>query len=274
VPNRSADIFSDLLHMLRGYPVHIRNDEHRTELLRDCRYFHLKGLEQKLIRHHIEYNLSRGRSEITIRLDDIRPSGISFVADSSPPSTTNTTSGMTASASTTTQGYVHYARPFVDDAPAELIVEIGAECTRLHLSTMRAEFFGTGRARITRLFEVVANKMGLRTTQPLGLMMSAGGATAVPASPGNSGVSEEAVKVRVGVETCVVLDGTVVRAVEEKRRLLAEEDGREWVIRTGQWRVRVQANEKGGVEVVLMAVKLDALSGENGRNELRSFLEG
>jgi hypothetical protein len=46
------------------------------------------------------------------------------------------------------------------------------------------------------------------------------------------------------------------------------------MIKTGQWRLRVQnaKNGKGGVECVLVAVKLDALSGEFGRNGQRSFL--
>ena len=72
VPNRSAKTFADLLHFLKGYPVEVRGDEHRTELLRDARYFHLKGLEQRLIPHHISYNLARKTTEILVRLEDLR----------------------------------------------------------------------------------------------------------------------------------------------------------------------------------------------------------
>ena len=87
VPNRSADTFAQLLHLLRGYPLHIRDEDHRAELLRDCRYFHLKGLEQKLLRHSISFNLCRKREEITLRLEDVRQSGISIAGDpsASPP---------------------------------------------------------------------------------------------------------------------------------------------------------------------------------------------
>jgi len=52
--------------------------------------------------------------------------------------------------------------------------------------------------------------------------------------------------------------------------------GGEWIIKRGQWRVRVQrtsnSDGKGGMEVVLCAVKLEAFSGELGRNMGRSFL--
>jgi len=47
-----------------------------------------------------------------------------------------------------------------------------------------------------------------------------------------------------------------------------------WVVKTGQWRLRVQngKNGKGTFECVLVAVKLDAVSGELGRNARRGFL--
>ena len=45
VPLRSAETFAEILHLLRGYPVTIRDETHRAELLRDARYFNFKGLE-------------------------------------------------------------------------------------------------------------------------------------------------------------------------------------------------------------------------------------
>lgn len=285
VPNRSADTFEQILHLLRGYPVHIKNDEHREELLRDCRYFHLKGLEQRLIRHHISFNLSRQRDEIVLRLEDIRQSGISVIPS---PETTN---GLL--------GWVNYARPFVDDKAYELILEIGGECTRLHLHNMRAEFCGDGKARISRLFEVIATKLNLPTTQPLGLLMKSGGASSAPASPGNTPISEDQVKVVIDSDAWVQLDGKEWKKEREdiegssiaespassatghppiKRRkveLITAED-ESWFIKTGQWRLRVQQalGVKRGVECVLVAVKLDAISGESSRNARRGFLAG
>jgi hypothetical protein len=285
VPNRSADTFEQILDLLRGYPVHIRNDEHREELLRDCRYFHLKGLEQKLIRHEISFNLSRQKDEIVLRLEDIRQSGISVVPS---PESFN---GLL--------GWVNYARPFVDDKAYELVLEIGGECSRLHLHSMRAEFSGDGKTRISRFFEVVATKLNLPTTQPLGLLMKSGGASSAPASPGNTPISEDQVKVVIDSDAWVQLDGkewkrekdeiegssvaespassaTGHPPIKKRKFELVTGEDESWIIKTGQWRLRVQQalGVKRGVECVLVAVKLDAISGEAARNARRKFLSG
>ena len=67
--------------MLHGYPVNIRDETHRDELLRDARYFHFKGLEQKLIPHSISFNSLRQRNEIVLRLENMQKSGIHIVHD-------------------------------------------------------------------------------------------------------------------------------------------------------------------------------------------------
>ncbi|KAI9847150.1 MAG: hypothetical protein M1837_003012 [Sclerophora amabilis] len=197
VPNRSADVFAELLHLLRGYPLHIRNEEHRAALLRDCRYFHLRGLEQKLIPHHISFNLKRNRSEIVVRLEDIRPSGISFASDT------------TAADSSSSSGWVNYMRPFVDEESYELILEIGGECTRINFRTMRADFRNQARARISSLFQVIANKMNLPTKQPLGLLMMSGGADSQGVSPGNSPLSGDQVRIHIARDSHILLDGEI-----------------------------------------------------------------
>lgn len=343
VPNRSAKVFSELLHLLRGYPLRIRDKDHRAELLRDCRYFNLRGLEQKLIVHDISYNAERGTSEIIIRLEDIRQSGISFVGNASP------------SDPSPLGGWVNYSRPFVDETSYEIIVEIGDESTRIDFRSMRADFHGDAKARISSLFQVVANKMNLPTNAPLGLMMSSGGA-AQSVSPGNTPLSEDRVKIRIEQDAHLVLDGeeylrdgngfenqsdfeildasspgptrtfipvtpnsaglnpqasnwstptlpsahthqppapqtfpppvrppsTKPPPRKRKRKGSLHEFG-EWIIRKGQWRMRVQprTNEGGsarsdmegsGMEIVLHAVKLDAISGQKGRNTMRGFL--
>lgn len=335
VPSRSADTFREILHLLRGYPLQIRNEKHREELLRDCKYFHLKGLEQKLIRHEITYNLLRKRHEISLRLEDIRQSGISIIGDPSsastpPPDTSNmSTPTSTTSAPMPQQnlvGYINYARPFIDSQPYELLLQISFSETLLHCSSSRAEFFGETKARISRLLEVVATKLNLPTTQPLGLLMKKGGRQSQPASPGNSGVSEDLVRVEISHETSIVLDGREWRGHLSKSTSSREEDdelvddlitgeedwlnehpptkrrrtengearggaengetvasgavsgtkaGEEWVIKTGLWRLKVQNSKtagRGGVECLLVAVKLAAVSGERGRNAVRGFL--
>ncbi|KAH8900873.1 BTB/POZ domain-containing protein [Thozetella sp. PMI_491] len=305
VPGRSADTFAELLHMLRGYPVSIRDDAHRASLLRDCRYFNFKGLEQRIIAHSIAFNQARRRDEIVLRLEDILKSGISVAAE---PTATDPLAG-----------WVTYARPFVDDRAYELVLEIGSEATRLHLgspSDVRAEFFKDANIRVARLFEVISTKLNLPpTTQPLGLLMASGGASSQPATPGNTPLSEDLVRVVLDQESSIMLDGKpwnnhlfsmasdqdvttpivagasvgstgqdsplsngIAAPLSRKRRRLDSPGGGsdEWIIRTGQWRLRIQAAKHGkaAVECVLTAVKLDAMSSELTRNAHRGFLTG
>lgn len=340
VPGRSSEIFAELLHLLRGYPVHVRSEEHRAELLRDCRYFHLRGLEQRIIAHDISYNSERQKSEICIRLEDVKPSGVSFVGDDTPSEGSPTT------------GWVFYARPFVDDTSYEMVVEIGGETTVMDLNDMRVDFHGLSKARVSSLFQVVANKMNLPTNAPLGLMMLSGGRSSQSVSPGHTPLSEDRVKVRIDHTTDITLDGAPYeidwdspqgrtmlhgpRAEEEasasdsdamsegssagqsqpssaagkrkaqgaqagtgppqagsalrmpplqtsnlpatkkRKRGDSDEDFGEWIVRCGQWRLQVQPNPqeliRGGLEIVFIAVKIDAYSSEKARNAQRKFL--
>lgn len=338
VPNRSAETFDEILRLLRGYPVEIRSEAHRAALLQDCRYFHLKGLEQRLIPHSITFNQIRRKDEIVLRLEDVLKSGVGVLPERVD---------IAAREGDSHAGWVTYARPFVDSRPAELVLEIGGECLRLHFGKdggagvgvgrggkgflTRLEFLKEARTRVTKLFEVVANKLKLPpTTQPLGLLMASGGASSQPATPGNTPLSDDLVKCVLEPETSITLDGqrytghlpvdsgnddheanggfsappsagpstgspTALTAglslnPPRKRRRVANgcvvdgvdgddsglPNGGFWLIRTGQWRLRIQGakNGKGGVECALIAVKLDALSGEYARNEAREFLRG
>jgi hypothetical protein len=305
VPNKSADTFAEILHLLKGYPVNIRNEAHRAELLRDCRYFNFKGLEQRLIPHNISYNQTRKKQEIVLRLEDILKSGISIGSD---PVSTSGDAPM---------GWVNYGRPFVDDKACELVVEIGGENTRIYFAGphTRAEFFRDTRARVARLFEVIATRLNLPpTTQPLGLLMASGGASSQPATPGNTPLSHDLVRVVIEPETSIILDGKpythdedlinahgmpvsavssngpadspgssvagFLSAPRKRRRIdsFGPMGGgpEEWIVRTGQWRLRIQGSRDGKscVECVLVAAKLDAMSSEQGRNAARGFLSG
>ncbi|ODH45576.1 hypothetical protein GX48_08346 [Paracoccidioides brasiliensis] len=113
VLNRSAEVFAELLHFL-------------------------KGLEQKLTPHSISYNLRQQSTEIVIQLQDIQKMGVQLVSDGCSPSRTASPGGAS----------VRYSRPLVDDKSHELIVEIGDENTRIDLNTMRADFYGSTKTRI------------------------------------------------------------------------------------------------------------------------------
>ncbi|KAJ5114268.1 hypothetical protein NUU61_000027 [Penicillium alfredii] len=248
VPNRSAGVFSELLHLLRGYPLHIRNEDHRAELLRDVRYFHLRGLEQKLIPHQITVNPFNQRSEIVIRLEDVRPSGVQFAQD--------------VPAGSFPGGSVMYVRPFVDDNPADLILEIGDESTVVDQEAMRADFLDLAKSRITSLLQVVAKKMNLPESQS-------------PMVP---------ISIRLVHETDLIANGELGGTLGVKAELDADtappakrarsDDSADalWIVRTGQWRLRVQPKTTGGFDFFLVAVKLDVFNSPRIRNRSRTFL--
>ena len=247
-----------------------------------------------------------------------------------------------AIARTTSSGTVSYARPYTDDHANTniLILEIGApESTYLHFAStstfassnppfldLRATFSGQTLARITSLFSVVASKMGLPATQPLGLMMmqSGGGVAAQPVSPANSGVSESRVRVRWESDAWVECDGYAVEVardaegrvgVRRRQQQLQQQQQRsshkdypndddegsededeatderdwvwggprdsdyeehEWIVKRGHWRLRLEPVESadgiGRMQVVMCAVRIEAMSGEKARNRRRGFL--
>ncbi|KAK4102490.1 hypothetical protein N658DRAFT_495199 [Parathielavia hyrcaniae] len=294
VEGRSPDVFAQLLHLLRGYPVHVRDEEHRAELLRDCKYYNFKGAEQRLIPHAIAFNLARGREEIVVRLRDLLKSGISVAGE--------------PTAGDPFLAWVNYARPYVDAKGYELVLEVDGESTRLRLEAgsgyggggggavvhARAEFFGEMRVRMTKLLEVVSAKLNLPPTQELmGLLMTQGAGEGASPSPGHTPLSEDLVKVVLDSYSSVVLDGkpwapaaedddiwggghTDTTLMPRKRRRTDEGQGgeEEWIVRRGQWRLRIQGtrNGKAAVECCLVAVKLDAYSSERARNAQRPFL--
>ncbi|KAF4772369.1 hypothetical protein HAV15_004846 [Penicillium sp. str.  len=239
VPNRSADVFDELLHMLRGYPLHIRNEDHRAALLRDCRYFHLRGLEQKLIPHQITTNPFTQRLEIVIRLEDVRPSGIQFAFD-------------TASGSPAPGGMVTYTRPCVDENAADLVVEIGDETSLIHRGSMRADFLDLSKQRITSLLQTVPIKV--RVDRETDLTVDG------EQDPQHLMISRAQAEAGVG------------GVPPAKRPRVDNTDDGPWVVRTGQWRLQVQRGSTGAYEAVLVAVKLDIYTSSRVRNQSRKFL--
>ncbi|KAF2673452.1 hypothetical protein BT63DRAFT_368119 [Microthyrium microscopicum] len=304
VPNRDGDIFAELIHLLQGYDIEIRDETHRNKLLRDARYFHLKGLEQKLLPFEKSFNLGRQRYEIVMRLEDLRQSGVIFTpdpdstsgqapADLSKPATPHSIMGGNVdSGASRPMGWISYQRPFVDENTSDLVVDITGprESIRLDPKTLRVTFYGEVRARITSLFQVIANKMGLPATLPLGLMMiqSGGGVAAQPVSPANSGVSGDRVKVRFERDSWVEVDGKELDWDDEDEDEGDDEDydscpnlkepadqimERDWVVKRSLWRLTVvNSSESGKPEVVMVVVKVEAITDQRSRNRKRGFI--
>ncbi|KAF3050084.1 hypothetical protein E8E11_010301 [Didymella keratinophila] len=253
VPNKSGEVFAELMKMLMGYEVEIRSPEHRANLLRDARYFHLKGLEQKLIKCEMSYNLKKERNEILIRLEDIRQSGVGYLPDEQ---------GGEDAKGGTFGGSVTYARPYTDDASLNhhLILETSSNepatmklipfslqsgSTRAYVS-----FQGDTLRRINALLNIVATKAG------------------------TDSLSKSPFKVTLDGDTSLVLNGAhtdvASNAIQKSKDL-------EWIIRGAHWRVRVEGFEMGPggeteLQAVLEAVKIDAYTQERGRNAARGFL--
>ncbi|QIW96535.1 hypothetical protein AMS68_002053 [Peltaster fructicola] len=295
VPNRSASSFADLLHMLKGYELTIRDESHRADLLRDARYFHFKGLEQRLIPHKITYNLARQRSEILLRPGDIRKEGLSVQGDT-PASPT--------------PGWIVYQRPHVDQEARTLIIEIGGdESAILSIASPigtsgvrlgRLSFYGKILDTINRLFGLITSKSVTHTTLPSTTTPSSN-LRSVPPSPSVASVSDEKVKVRIGPDADLTVNGrkwpfrnadsdgddrietssatapgrTMPRRTSSER---IQQEGLELVLSRSQWRIRVQPSDatadvdNPAVEIILGAVKIDGFSNERAWNAAQSFL--
>ncbi|KAK6353156.1 hypothetical protein TWF696_005144 [Orbilia brochopaga] len=269
VPNRSGDVFAELLHLLRGYPVEIRNETHRAALLRDCRYYHLRGLEQKLIAHTISYNSSREREEITLRIEDVKPSGLNYALDSADKM----------------MGYVTYARPFNDEVGREVVLEIGNEHVVVSTVTMTATFREDTKKRIAAITKLIFSKLAPAT--------AAAARNPIPALLGQpfSPLADPTLRVIVDDDTDVVLDGKPwgVQAANihtefenpmqgqrptKRQRMSFDATGvsDSWTVKKGLWKLQILEFPDNKVEILLKAIKLIAISGEPGRNQARSFL--
>ncbi|TKX19093.1 BTB/POZ domain-containing protein 25 [Elsinoe australis] len=279
VTGRSSYVFRDLLHVLKGYDLHIRNEEHRCELLRDARYFHFKGLEQRLIAHQIIHNVTRKRKEIILRLDDLRPSGIKHHVISrspiAPPSTTKDAEPSTASL----EALIAYSRPYIDTTSYDLILEIPSGiqiyCS-LEMPENKMVLDGSIKQKITLVINVACNKI----EQELGL---AERPEVVFGDP----------KAIIERSAHVKLDGRAIdwRNVEEGPNDLSklwiaslpeppedeEVEARSterWTVGKSQWRLKVVYEREPRPRMVVdwEAVRIEAVSSEATWNEERGWL--
>ena len=265
IPNRSGDIFADLVHLLKGYPLHIRDEEHRQQLLQDCRYYHLRGLEQKLIPHEIRFDSVQKLTEVVIRLEDLRRSGLSIATD-----------GLIAG-STCITGRIMYARPFLDESGHELVLEIGNNCTVLNFDIMTASFNLEPRAtELSNLLGAVAKQI-----TPWLEKLSADTAVAQAAqwhlqASSKLVASKYSVIFRMTSDTHVTLDGDTYTQHLNWSGERSDDvfDPPCWYVTRGQWRLRLEPCHIVPTDflVVLLALKLDARRGQGAINAQRVFL--
>jgi hypothetical protein len=265
------------MRLLQGYEVEIRNETHRANLLRDARYFHLKGLEQRLIACEKSYNSKSGRNEILIRLEDIRQSGISFTP-SSDPYNPNPSS---------TSGYVSYARPYTDDNTLNqiLVLETGSsECAILHRSVAvycnlenlsldtEVTFQGDTLRRVTALLKIIATKMGLPSTQSLGLTQMKNEDPFHPTAATDT--TEGQLKARLTDNSALIVDGEAMDLERKRDDWLHGYGTFDLVVKRAQWRIKIkpQSSDGEGMVAVLEVVKMEVFTRELARNAARGFL--
>ncbi|CAI7201661.1 CFC_collapsed_G0009990.mRNA.1.CDS.1 [Saccharomyces cerevisiae] len=150
---RSSEYFKDLLTLLGGASIDL-DDNKRNALIKECRYYRLLNLEQRLIKSHISYNPITRKEEICLLLEDLSKKGITFPASSafstSPyfeddfcsinecdslsktreqPANKKIKLDMTEKYNDS-WNMLCYKRPFLDKHPRELIFQINStDCT-------------------------------------------------------------------------------------------------------------------------------------------------
>src|ERR1700757_5267692 len=72
--DRNPDIFADIVNHLQGYTIHIKDEVHRNNLLKEAQFYSLKGLREKLLtsRKTIDGFGDKGSAEVLLWLKDIR----------------------------------------------------------------------------------------------------------------------------------------------------------------------------------------------------------
>ncbi|CEP17824.1 hypothetical protein [Parasitella parasitica] len=67
---RDPETFKDMIRHLQGYQIHVRDEQHRLQLISDAQFYLFKKLRDKLTTATTE----QFYSEIVLRIEDIRPS--------------------------------------------------------------------------------------------------------------------------------------------------------------------------------------------------------
>ena len=265
--------------MLRGYPLEIRSEEHRAALLRDCRYFHLRGLEQMLIPHHISFDPIEKHSDIVVRLEDVRQSGIEIrlpMNDSSIPTGFERQTNIRLKAWEAT-----YARPFTDSHPHDLIVQTGADEAVIDPSEPRVKFYGAAHDKMKSLLQLMVNKINPPPNTPSALFNNYGffRVTVDDADLTVNGeridnpamFCDEAGDLR---NSSLARPGDRSEPPPSKRRRMVQElkGNMNWAVRTGQWSLGVVLLDEGMVDVIITGLKLDVYTEAKERYRARGFL--
>ncbi|AQZ12156.1 YDR132C and YLR108C [Zygosaccharomyces parabailii] len=81
---RCPEFFRDLMHLLGGASLDL-DDCRRESLIKECRYYRLLNLEQRLIKHRILYNPYTHHEEICLHLKDVNKRGVELPLEKDLP---------------------------------------------------------------------------------------------------------------------------------------------------------------------------------------------
>lgn len=270
IEGRSARVLREIIDALKGYPIHIRDEDHRNELLRDVRYYHFRRLEQQLIPHDIYYHRYRHQDEITIKLDDVKPEGCSHrraqppdereepaSADSGGEEEQRPAQRFTCSnVKSLCDTWVIYKRPFVDEQHRDLIIATNDEDVCYYKdwldgTTPTVSFREESAARLHGLLSRLGKMGHFNKLHDYG-----------------NDKKSITVFVEIKKSTDVVLNGHKWKRSSKQKP--------QWIIHKGLWRIKlelVESPEEGQIcRPVLHPLKLLASSRELSRNARREFL--
>ncbi|KAI7893175.1 uncharacterized protein EV154DRAFT_502697 [Mucor mucedo] len=125
--DRDPDIFADIVNHLRGYTIHIRDEMHRKNLLKDAQYYVFRQLSDKLLtaQQTVAGFGDGSNPEVLLLLQDIR------LVNMIRPDMSDNPSSSSANGWTATQ--VQYKR-IVEGTPHALLVQVSDLCIQIHKS--------------------------------------------------------------------------------------------------------------------------------------------
>lgn len=129
--DRDPDIFADIVNHLRGYTIHIRDEMHRKNLLRDAQYYVFRQLSDKLLtaQQTVAGFGECNNPEVLLWLQDIRV--VNILPSKAMLAEKTYTMGEILSFEDWNMTQIQYKR-VVEGPPHALLTQIGDMCIDIH----------------------------------------------------------------------------------------------------------------------------------------------
>lgn len=131
--DRDPDIFEDIINHLRGYTIHIRDEVHRKNLLKDAQYYVFRQLSDKLLiaQQTVAGFGESSNPEVLLLLQDVR------VANIIPSQAMKQNKSYTTEDPNWNTTQLQYKR---EGLPHALLVQISDICTQIHNNKFKLTF--------------------------------------------------------------------------------------------------------------------------------------